>query len=119
MKYMVDIDGTICSLCIVETEDGGTDNLYENAKPYRDRILHFNKLYDEGHEIHYWTARGANSNTVAEKTELTIQQLKDWSVKFTSFSMGKPAYDIWIDDKAHNVDDYFLKLTESSDSWTN
>ena len=59
MKYMVDIDGTICSLCIVETEDGGTDNLYENAKAtYRDRILHFNKLYDEGHEIHYWTARG-------------------------------------------------------------
>ena len=60
--------------------------------------------------------KSANSNTVAEKTELTIQQLKDWSVKFTSFSMGKPAYDIWIDDKAHNVDDYFLKLTESSDS---
>ena len=56
-----------------------------------------------------------NSNTVAEESELTIQQLKDWSVKFTSFSM-EPAYDIWIDDKAHNVDDYFLKLTESSNS---
>tara|TARA_E500000318_G_scaffold13655_1_gene13095 strand:- start:30936 stop:31274 length:339 start_codon:yes stop_codon:yes gene_type:complete len=110
MKYIVDIDGTICSLCIVETESGGTNNLYENAKPYKHRIEHFNKLYDEGHEIHYWTARGANSNTVKEKTALTEKQLKDWGVKFTSFKMGKPAYDVWIDDKAHNVDDYFERF---------
>jgi hypothetical protein len=30
--------------------------------------------------------------------------------------MGKPAYDVWIDDKAHNVDEYFSRLTESSSS---
>ena len=104
---MVDIDGTICSLHIVQTEDGSTDNLYEKAKPYIGRIEYFNKLFDEGNEIHYWTARGANSNTVKEKTALTEKQLKDWGVKFTSFKMGKPAYDVWIDDKAWNANNYF------------
>lgn len=96
MKYVVDIDGTICS---------NTHGDYANAQPFRNRILHFNQLYDQGHEIHYWTARG--SNTGKDWYQLTMQQLNSWGVKFTTAQIGKPAYDIWIDDKAVNSEVYF------------
>ena len=69
------------------------------------RIEYFNGLYDAGNEIHYWTARGSNSGK--EWLELTLKQLNDWGVKYTTAKTGKPAYDIWIDDKAFNVDRYF------------
>ena len=31
---------------------------YSVAKPYFDRINKINKLFDDGHKIVYWTARG-------------------------------------------------------------
>lgn len=96
MKYMVDIDGTICT---------NTNGDYQKSKPYVKRIEHFNKLFDEGHEIHYWTARGSNSGI--DWTLLTKRQFADWQVKYTTLKLGKPAYDLWIDDKAINVENYF------------
>tara|TARA_R110000765_G_scaffold252651_5_gene353936 strand:+ start:1199 stop:1480 length:282 start_codon:yes stop_codon:yes gene_type:complete len=51
MKYVVDIDGTVCKE--VGSVIGRT--------PYIDRINQINKLYDEGHTIVYMTARGLNS----------------------------------------------------------
>ena len=96
MKYIVDIDGTICTV---------TNGDYPNAEPYLSRIEHFNMLYDAGNEIHYWTARGANTGKNWE--EFTLKQLNDWGVKYTSAKTGKPAYDIWVDDKAFNVGTYF------------
>ena len=50
MRYCVDIDGTICSQTV------GRD--YHKAMPWWDRIATINKLYDEGHNITYFTARG-------------------------------------------------------------
>ena len=100
MRYYVDIDGTICT---------NTDGDYTRARPYFDRIAHFNKLYDEGHEIYYWTARGQNSGI--DWTELTHSQLEEWGVKSTCIMLKKPAYDIWIDDKAHNVEAYFNDIS--------
>ena len=107
MKYMVDIDGTICH----------TDNSdYPNSKPYMGRIAHFNMLYDMGYEICYWTARGSKSNK--DWYEFTLNQLKEWGVKFTSFSVGKPMYDIWIDDKSVNFSHYFRNMDyEDSVNW--
>jgi len=96
MKYIVDIDGTICTT---------TNGDYSNAEPYLLRIEHFNMLYDAGNEIHYWTARGSISGKNWD--ELTLIQLNDWGVKYSSVKTGKPAYDIWIDDKAFNVGTYF------------
>ena len=101
MKYMVDIDGTICT---------NTNGDYEKAKPVVDRIKHFNDLFDEGNEIHYWTARGGT--TGYDWSELTKMQLFDWKVKYNSLSFGKPHYDHWIDDKAKNVDDYFKMIEQ-------
>lgn len=100
MKYIIDIDGTICN---------NTHGHYSQAQPFLDRISHFNALYDSGHEIHYWTARGGNSGL--DWTELTMAQLQQWGVKYTTASLGKPPYDHWIDDKAHNVQIYFQTHT--------
>lgn len=52
MKYVVDIDGTIC------TNGDCSACKYEGSVPLPDRIAKINKLYDEGHIIWYFTARG-------------------------------------------------------------
>lgn len=106
MIYYVDIDGTIC--------DQEAGRHYSLSKPYKDRIEHFNKLFDQGHEIHYWTARGQQSNI--DYTELTKQQLKEWGVKYTSLNLGKPHYDLWIDDKGRNANTYFEQI-ELDNEW--
>ena len=94
MIFIIDIDGTIC---------GDSKGDYEKAIPLKDRIEKVNKMFDEGHEIHYWTARGATSGI--DYTELTTKQLDSWGCKYTSVRVGgKPHYDIWVDDKAHNSD---------------
>lgn len=98
MKYIVDIDGTICR---------STNGDYPNSVPFIDRINYFNALYDQGHEIHYWTARGRNSGI--NWNELTYFQLQQWNVKYTSLKLDKPSYDVWIDDKAINADAYTYK----------
>jgi uncharacterized HAD superfamily protein len=100
MIYYVDIDGTIC--------DQELGKHYSLSKPYKERIEHFNELFDQGHEIHYWTARGQQSKI--DYTELTKQQLKDWGVKYTSLKLGKPHYDLWIDDKSRNANMYFEQI---------
>jgi hypothetical protein len=40
--------------------------------------------------------------------DLTLKQLQDFGVKFHEFNVGKPSYDLWIDDKAVNADAYFI-----------
>ena len=97
MKYMVDIDGTICSI----VKDGD----YTKSQPHKWKIDCMNDLYERGHEIHYWTARGMNSGRNWE--ELTKKQFEEWGVKYTSLNFNKPSYDLWIDDKCMNQRDYF------------
>ena len=50
MKYIVDIDGTICT----PVSNGN----YGEATSIPSHIEKINKLYDEGHTIVYLTARG-------------------------------------------------------------
>ena len=52
MRYCIDIDGTICSAT--------TGRDYHKAMPWWDRIATINKLYDEGHNITYFTARAVS-----------------------------------------------------------
>lgn len=103
MKILVDVDGTICT---------NTNGDYINAEPIRHRINYFNTLYELGHEIHYWTARGGNSGK--DWSELTKKQFIEWEVKHTTLKFNKPVYDLWIDDKAHNVEDFFNNETFSN-----
>lgn len=97
---MVDIDQTIC---LTPTVDG--KHRYDLSVPFKHRIEEINKLYDQGHTIKYWTARGSESGI--DWTELTTQQLNDWDCKFHEVRVGKPSYDIWIDDKAISDKDFF------------
>jgi hypothetical protein len=101
MKIFVDIDNTICYY----TEQFQGKMNYNKAIPYTSRIAKINKLYDEGHKIIYWTARG----TVTQKLwfNVTYEQLKNWDCKFHELRMGKPAYDLFIDDKNINSEKYF------------
>ena len=92
----VDIDDTICYT-------NKTD--YANSIPYEDRINKINDLYDQGNTIVYWTARG--TLTGLDHTDLTKRQLKDWGVKYTKLILGKPYYDLFIDDKNINSETYF------------
>ena len=104
MILYIDIDGTICTEKKVM---GKSAKDYMGAKPYMDRIAVINKLYDDGHEIHYWTARGATSGK--NWTELTKEQLKKWGCKYTALHMGKPHFDIYICDKSYNSNQYFTQ----------
>lgn len=95
-KYFIDIDGTICKSYFYKND-------YNLSVPKTNVIQYFNKLYDEGNEIHYWTARGSTTGKVWDK--LTVQQLRTWKCKYDSINIGKPHYDYWVDDKAINVKD--------------
>ena len=97
MVIFVDIDETICN-----TPDSRN---YSEAKPILNRIEKINKLYDEGHTIIYWTARG--TMTAIDWRKITEQQLKEWSVKYHELKMNKPHYDLFIDDKNINAERYF------------
>lgn len=92
LKIYVDIDETICYY------EGERD--YSKALPIIKNIERVNKLYDDGHEITYWTARGTVTKINWMKT--TLDQLKRWGAKYHCVKMGKPAYDLFIDDKAIN-----------------
>ena len=96
MKYIVDIDGTICT-----TVDGD----YENSVPLPGHIEKINKLYGDGHYITYWTARGSASGR--DWSDLTHRQLKNWGCMYHSLILKKPVYDVWIDDKAVFSGDFF------------
>lgn len=109
MKYIVDIDGTICDKPPHMHHDGD----YSLSVPIQDRIEKINKLYDEGHKIVYLTARGmgrhGDSRMLAHKEfyNLTYNQLKSWGCKFHELHMGKPSGDFYIDDKGINSNEFF------------
>jgi hypothetical protein len=94
--YCIDIDGTLCSL---------TDGNYSEATPYTERVQVVNNLYDGGHTIFLYTARGSLSGIDWESD--TRRQLKEWGVKYHQLSLGKPHYDVWVDDKAVSDRDFF------------
>lgn len=70
-----------------------------------DRIAKINQLYEDGHTIIYWTARGSKSKKNWE--ELTISQLNSWGCKKHQIIFNKPSYDLFIDDKSISSEIYF------------
>lgn len=101
----VDLDGTICyNPQLPDFADRHAD--YSKAEPYPDRIRHINTLFDEGHRIVYWTARGCVSKI--DYKELTKEQLLDWGVKYHDLQVGnKPHFDMYICDKSYNSESFF------------
>lgn len=92
MKIVIDIDGTICS----QEKD------YSKAKPFLKRIKKVNELFDEGHKIIFFTARGYETGMNWRK--ITEKQLLRWGVKYHELILNKPSADIYIDDRCRNDD---------------
>jgi glycerol-3-phosphate cytidylyltransferase len=94
-RYCFDIDGTLCTLA----------EPYSRAEPFFDAIKEVNRLYDEGHEITLFTARGTGSGI--NWHPVTLEQLRRWGVCYHKLiDTGKPRYDIFVDDKATNATDW-------------
>ena len=104
MIYVFDIDNTICKT---------TNSDYHMSKPWDDRIAEINELYDSGNTVIYFTARGMGrtNNNVLEAYkmlyEFTKRQLDSWGARYTSLMLGKPAGDIYIDDKGMHDERFF------------
>jgi len=106
LKYVFDIDGTICTT-------SGSD--YENSQPIKERIQEINDLYDNGHTIVFHTARGMGrtDDNILQAFELffeiTADQLEQWGVRYHRLFLGKPSGDLYVDDKGIKDSDYFKK----------
>ena len=94
MIYYVDIDGVLCE---------NTYGQYDQASPVEENIAKVNALFDQGHTVILWTARGATTGIDWRST--TEKQMKRWGVKHHELRMGKPAYDVFIDDKAMRIEE--------------
>tara|TARA_Y100001963_G_C6467495_1_gene302972 strand:+ start:231 stop:551 length:321 start_codon:yes stop_codon:yes gene_type:complete len=98
MKIFVDIDETICRN---SDKDKTKARDYTKSVPIKLNIEAINNFYEQGHHITYWTARG--TVTGIDWYEITKNQLTKWGAKHHNLLLGKPAYDIYIDDKSLNT----------------
>lgn len=103
-----DLDGTLCT---------NTMGNYSEAKPLKQAIKKVNELYEEGHHIIIFTARymGKSEGDIEKAYEIgydfTTEQLKRWGIKYHKLILGKPEYDIIIDDKSiFYRDDWYENL---------
>jgi len=94
VNIFVDIDETICNT--------RRDRDYSKSTPIDEHIQKINKLYDEGHHVVYWTARGSGSGI--DWKDLTEKQLSAWGVKHHELRLGKPSYDLLICDKTDRIE---------------
>ncbi len=86
-----DIDGTLTN----ETEGFGP-SIYAQRTPKKYMIEYINHLFNKGHKITLWSARHL------EDEEDTIIWLKKYGVKYHKLILGKPKYELLIDDLAIN-----------------
>lgn len=110
MRYAFDIDNTL-------VKTNGSD--YENSVPIQHRIDRVNHLFDEGHSIYLFTARGMASGR--DLYEFTANQVREFGIKHHQLIMGKPDVDVFVDDKAISVNDWDQKdlFSKSPVIWTN
>jgi hypothetical protein len=99
LNIYVDIDETVMDY---QPSDDRTD--YNLATPIDINIEKINKLYDEGHTITYYTARGSVSKI--DWFPLTQTQLDSAGARYHHLICGhKPAYDLMICDKTKRIEE--------------
>lgn len=110
--FCFDIDNTVCTT-------KGTN--YRKARPKKKVIKLINNLYMKGNTIIFFTARfmGRNNNNIQKAYKqgykFTKNQLISWDIKFHKLIMGKPSFDILVDDKSINFKrDWYKKLENKS-----
>lgn len=90
--YCFDIDGVICT---------NTHGDYEKAEPIPHIIAQINALHRAGHRIVLHTARG--TVTGIDWREFTERQMTAWGVQYHALFLGKPYYDLMVDDRAMSL----------------
>ena len=96
--FCFDLDNTICTT---------KKKNYFSAKPKREAIKLINKLHSKGHTIKIFTSRFMGRNKDSQQKakkqgfKKTQNQLKKWGLKYNILLMGKPSYDIFVDDKSY------------------
>jgi len=90
----VDLDGTLTK----ETEGFG-DKIFMNRTPRKKKIRQINEIREDGHQIIIWTAR------LPEDLKVTIKWLEKHGVKYDGILLNKPMFDLYVCDKALNVED--------------
>lgn len=103
--YCFDIDGVIASLT------HGND--YALAKPLTEHIALVNQLYNCGHDVVLFTARG--TKTGKDWGDVTKGQLRAWGVKHTHLQFGKPAADFYVDDRMITIQEVRQQLAETTE----
>ncbi|MCI0724194.1 MAG: hypothetical protein L0338_35320, partial [Acidobacteria bacterium] len=93
--FVFDIDGIVATA--VPTLQ------YDKAGPNPEVIRVINFLYQQGHRIILFTARG--SLTGQDWATLTRQQMAAWGVQYHELRFGKPAADYYLDDKLLSITD--------------
>jgi len=96
MIIYIDIDNTIC-----KTQDVSD---YSKSTPISENIEKVKALVSEGHDVSFWTARGSLSGK--DWQELTLNQLASWGVGGIPVIFDKPYFDLFIDDRVMNVEDW-------------
>ena len=104
--FLVDIDGTICD--DIKNEDS---HLYPTANEYPNARNILNKWYDEGNQIHFFTARESKDR------EATETWLKEKGFKYHGLIMDKPRIKdrqeyMWIDNRKVRAVTYVGAWTE-------
>lgn len=102
MHITFDVDETITKW--------NNDRDYENFVADEEMVKFINKLYDEGHIITLYTARGMRScgpgKIAVEILPGLIKNLRKIGLKFHNLLTHKPYYDWIVDDKAMRPDEF-------------
>ena len=104
--FCFDLDGVICTTIRGQ---------YNKSKPKKKNIKFINDMYDKGHIIKIFTARymtRCNGNIKLVKKvgyDQAQKQLKKWKLKYHNLIMGKPSYDLFVDDKAFGFKKSWVK----------
>ncbi len=95
MRICFDLDNTLCY-----------GQPYEDARPVPGVADLLRELKGKGHTIIIYTARGMGSlagdvgRVMSEFAPLVFDQLTDWGFQYDEIHFGKPAADLYVDDKA-------------------
>ena len=89
LTICIDIDGIIAHKNL--------DLNYSEALPSHFGVKVVNQLFEAGHKIILFTARGYVSGI--NWSEATCKQLHNWGVKYHELIFGKVAADIYVDDR--------------------
>ena len=104
MIIAFDLDDTLCERD-PSLEHLGPDK-YKHCKPIPEMVDKLNVLYNDGHTIYIYTARGMGQfkgdliKVYNNLYVLTLTQLEEWGIRHHGLIMGKIHYDLLIDDKA-------------------